>query len=62
MKNGEIKIKQFIKINNERYRKIILGKKGDKIKKIRVQSQKEISKILNCKTHLYINIIKANAE
>ena len=53
LNNGDIKIKQKIIISNIRYKKIILGKNGEKIKKI--------SKILNCKTHLYLQIVKDNA-
>ena len=62
LKNGDLKIKQNIEIDNQRYKKIILGKNGDKIKDIRIKSQSNISKILKTKVHLYINIIKANAE
>ncbi len=62
LKNGHIKIKQEIKIKNLRYKKIILGKNGDKIKNIRTRSQANMSKIFNTKVHLYINIIKDNAE
>ena len=57
LKNGDLKIKQEIKLNNKRYKKIILGKKGEKIKKIRMSSQYNISKILKNKVHLYINIV-----
>ena len=62
LKNGDLKIKQNIEIENQRYKKIILGKNGDKIRDIRIKSQSNISKILKTKVHLYINIIKANAE
>ena len=58
LNNGDIKIKQNIKIANERYKKIILGKNGSKIKEIRISSQKQISKILKSKVHLYLEIIK----
>ena len=61
LKNGDLKIKQYLKINNPRYKKIILGKGGDKIKKIRETSQKQINHILNCRVHLYLEIIKENA-
>ena len=57
LKNNEIKIKQKILINESRYKKIILGKKGEMIKKIRETSQKKMSKILNRKIHLYLEII-----
>jgi len=62
LKNGDLKIKQHIFINENRYKKIILGKKGEKIKLIRENSQKQISKILNVKTHLYLMVIKFNAK
>ena len=57
LKNGDKKIKQSIKINNIRYKSILLGKNGQSIKKIRIKSQNEISKILNSKVHLYLKVI-----
>jgi len=62
LKNGDLKVKQKLIIDNIRYRKIILGKNGEKIKKIREFSQIQISKILNCKTHLYLEVIRNNAK
>jgi len=62
LKNGDLKIKQKLIINNSRYKKIILGKNGEKIKKIREFSQNQISKILNCKIHLYLEIIIDNVN
>ena len=62
LKNGNIKIKQEIKLNNSRYKKIILGKNGDKIKNIRIRSQKSIKKIFKRDIHLYINLINSNAK
>jgi len=59
LKNNDIKIKQNIIINQKRYKKIILGKKGEMIKKIREDSQKKMSKILDSKIHLYIEILNA---
>ena len=62
LKNGDLKIKQEIQISNPRYKKIILGKKGNKIKEIRIKSQDDISKILKSKTHLYLTVIESNAK
>ena len=62
LKNGDLKIKQNIEINNIRYKKIILGKNGEKIKEIRIKSQNYLSKLFNNRVHLYIQIIKSNAE
>jgi len=59
LKNNEIKIKQKIIINQIRYKKIILGKKGEMIKKIREDSQKKMSQILKAKIHLYLEILNA---
>ncbi len=57
LKNKDIKIKQKIIINEIRYKKIILGKKGEMIKRIRERCQKKISQIFKRKIHLYLEII-----
>ena len=54
--NNNIIIKQNIIANKKAYKKIILGKDGHMIKRIRESSQKELSKLFNKKIHLYINI------
>ena len=59
LKNNDIKIKQKIIINEKRYKKIILGKKGELIKTIREDSQKKMSTILKAKVHLYLEIINS---
>jgi len=59
LKNNDIKIKQKIIINQQRYKKIILGKKGEMIKKIREDSQKKMSQILKAKIHLYLEILNS---
>ena len=59
LKNNHIKIKQKIIINEKRYKKIILGKKGEMIKAIREDSQKKMSTILKAKVHLYLEIINS---
>ena len=62
LKNGDLKIKQEIQIKNKRYKKIILGRNGEKIKEIRIKSQISISKILKNKVHLYIHLTTLNAD
>jgi len=57
LKNSEIKIKQKIYINEKRYKKIILGKNGCMIKKIRENCQKKIKKVFGKKIHLYLELI-----
>jgi len=59
LNNKNIKIKQKILINEPRYKKIILGKKGEMIKKIREDSQKKMSQILKRKIHLYLEILNS---
>ena len=56
LKNHDLKIKQSIELQNDRYKPIILGKKGSTIKRIRENSQNAIHKILNCKVHLYLQV------
>ncbi len=57
LKHSEVKIKQKIYINEKRYKKIILGKNGTMIKKIRENCQKKIKKIFRKKIHLYLELI-----
>ena len=57
LSKSDIKIKQKILINEKRYKKIILGKKGSMIKKIREECQKKIKNIFKKKIHLYIELI-----
>ena len=53
----EIAIHQNILVNDSRYNKIILGKNGNMIKKIRENTQTKLSKIFNKKIHLYLELI-----
>ena len=62
LQNKDIKIKQIIQLDNARYKPIILGKKGENIKRIREKSQSEIKKILNCNVHLYLKIKLKNEK
>ena len=59
LKNNDIKIKQKIIIKESRYKKIIIGKKGEMIKKIREDSQKKMSQIFNSKIHLYLEVLNS---
>jgi len=56
LQNELLKIKQEIIIDNLRYKKIILGKNGDKIKQISMQARQEIERYLGKKIHLYLFI------
>ena len=57
LKNNDLKIKQSIELKNSRYKAIILGKKGENIKRIREKSQNEIKEVFNCKVHLYLKVV-----
>ncbi len=59
LNNGDLKIKQKLLIKDMRYKKIILGNKGEKIKSIRESSQSQIKKILNTNIHLYLEVLKS---
>ena len=60
LKNRNLKIKQLIELKNLRYKPIILGKDGKTIRKIRMNSQNEIAKIMQSKVHLYLQVVKFN--
>ena len=62
LKNNDLKIKQSIVLDNKRYKPIILGKKGNTIKRIREYSQKDIKSIINNNIHLYLQIDIKNAK
>ena len=53
------KIKQQ---RDRRYKSIILGKKGKTIKRIRERSQNQLNNILNCKVHLYLQVVIKNEK
>ena len=57
LSKSDIKVKQKILINEKRYKKIILGKKGSMIKKIREECQKKIKSVFKKNIHLYIELI-----
>ena len=54
--NSQIVIHQKIKTDNINHKKILLGKGGKMIKKIREYSQKELNHYFNKKIHLYLTI------
>ncbi|WP_343128775.1 GTPase Era [Buchnera aphidicola (Kurisakia onigurumii)] len=52
--NNEYYIKSYILVKNERYKKIMIGINGKKIKKCSIQSRIDIKKILKKKIHLFL--------
>lgn len=55
-KNGSIKVNQTVFVSRESHKPIILGSKGDMIKKIGMQARKEIEELAETKIHLFIFI------
>lgn len=53
---NEIEIYQNIYVDSDNHKKIILGKNGEKIKRISTESRIEIQNYLNKKVHLYLFI------
>lgn len=54
--NNVIQIHQNIYVTGNNHKKILLGKDGEKIKKISIESRLDIAKYLNKKVHLYLYI------
>lgn len=53
-KDGSITIRQVIIVSRESYKTIILGKKGEMIKKIGTQARINIEKMVSQKVHLFL--------
>lgn len=53
-KNGDITIHQIIFVTKQSYKKMILGKGGELLKKIGSSARQELSAILECKVHLFL--------
>ncbi|CUR53148.1 GTPase Era [Buchnera aphidicola] len=54
---NEYIIESILQIPHLRYKKILIGKKGEKIKNFCIKSQKNIEKLFKKKTHLKLKII-----
>lgn len=53
-KNGSIKINQVIYVQRESQKSIVLGKNGQRIKKVGESSRIELSKLWEAKVHLFL--------
>ncbi len=53
-KNGSIKIQQVIRVLKDSQKAIVIGKNGSMLKKVNIESRKEIEKLFGLKVHLYI--------
>lgn len=54
--NGSVRIDQNILVEREAHRKIVLGKKGSKIKEIGRKSRLELANMLGCPVHLFLKV------
>lgn len=54
MTENEVKINMLVFVTRDAYKKIILGRNGEMIKKIGTQARIDIEKNLDIKTHLFI--------
>jgi GTPase len=54
--NGEVRIEQVLLIERESHKKIIIGDKGQMIKKIGMQARQSLEKFLGVKVHLFLRV------
>lgn len=54
LKNGSVRIEQTIFVERESQRSIVLGKGGATVKKISMESRKELSEIVEAPVHLFL--------
>jgi GTPase len=59
--NGDVKISQVIFVERENYKGIILGHKGQMIKRIGAQARKDLDELFEAKTHLSL-FVKVNEK
>ena len=62
--NGDVKISQMIVVDRDSQKSIVVGHKGERIKKIREAAQKELSELFGRKVHLFlfVKVIKGWKE
>ncbi len=53
-KNGSIKVNQLIFVARDTHKQIVLGAKGQMIKKIGMLARQEIEELTGCKIHLFL--------
>ena len=53
-KNGRVKIEQTIYVQRPTQKAIVLGKRGQQIKQIREETQKELEEMLGQRVHLFL--------
>lgn len=53
-KNGSVKVNQLIFVSKNSHKQIVLGNKGQMIKKIGMLAREEIGQLANCNIHLFL--------
>tara|TARA_B100000686_G_C16749830_1_gene951769 strand:+ start:1068 stop:1931 length:864 start_codon:yes stop_codon:yes gene_type:complete len=62
-RDGSLKIEQVVYVDKNNYRGILLGKKGERIKRVRKMAQQELQALLGQKIHLYLFVkVRKNVE
>lgn len=60
-RNGDVKISQVIVVAREGQKAIVLGQKGEQIKKIRQSAQHALQQVMDRKVHLFLHVkVKEN--
>ncbi|RZB13145.1 GTPase Era [Ehrlichia minasensis] len=52
--DGSLIVKQVVYVTKDNHKTIVLGKKGEMIKKVSIESRSELEKILDLKIHLFL--------
>ena len=61
LKDNSIRIEQVIYVQRESQKGIVLGSGGKTIKRIRMESQRELSDLFETKVHLFLHVkVSAN--
>ena len=61
--DGSLKIEQVVYVEKNNYKGILIGKNGERIKRVRIMAQKELQVLLGQKVHLYLFIkVRENTE
>ena len=56
LRDGSIKVRQFIDVNNVRHRAMLVGKGGQTIKSISSTARLRMEKVLKKKVHLFLEV------
>ena len=55
--DGSVRIVQNILVKSKAHKVILLGHSGSKIKAIGLAARRELSELLGCEVHLFLNVV-----